>query len=76
MFGHKFWSDLQTNSCYFLKVRMKIILNNEIDLKMKYLEGRSVLMKNIMDILNLNEKKLCCFFLIKENIWKSSRRIT
>ena len=43
--GLEYFSYLQTNLCFFLKVRMKIILNNDIELKMKYLEGRSVLME-------------------------------
>ena len=46
---HGFLSDLETNLCYLLKVRMKIILNNNIELKMKYLEGRSVFMENFMN---------------------------
>ena len=47
--GHKYLSILQTNLCYLLKAMMKIILNNKIELKMKYLEGRSVLMENFMN---------------------------
>ena len=43
--GHEFLSDLETNLCYLLKVRMKIILNSNIELKMKYFEGKSVLME-------------------------------
>ena len=34
---------------YFLKVRIKKILNNEIKLKMKYFEGRNVLMENFIN---------------------------
>ena len=55
---------------------MKITLNNNIELKMKYPEGRSVLMENFtMDTLNLNEqnKIVLCFFLTKVSIWKFSR---
>ena len=33
------------NLCYLLKVRIKIIMNNNIEFKIKYLEGRSVLME-------------------------------
>ena len=47
-FEHEYSSDLKTNLCDFLKVTMKVMLNNEIELKMKYLEGRRVLMKKIM----------------------------
>ena len=32
-----------------LKVRMKIILNNSVELKIKYLKGKSVLMENFMN---------------------------
>ena len=34
---------------YFLKVRIKRILNNEIKLKMKYFEGRNALMENFIN---------------------------
>ena len=43
-FGTRILERLQVNVCCLLKVRMKIILNNNIELKMKYLEGRNVLM--------------------------------
>ena len=47
MFGtQKYSSDVQTNLCYLVKARMKILLNSKIKLKMKYFEGRSVLMEN------------------------------
>ena len=32
-----------------MKAKMKIILINKIELKIKYLEGRSVLMENFMN---------------------------
>ena len=48
-FGEQILRDLQTNLCHLVKVRMKIILNNKIDLRMKYLERRSVLMENFMN---------------------------
>ena len=47
--GQEYLSDPQINLCCLLKVRMRIILNNSIELKMKYLEGRSVLMENFMN---------------------------
>ena len=54
---------------------MKTILNNKIELKMKYLEGRSVLMENFMNGLFKSEstKIVLCFFLTKVTIGKFSR---
>ena len=40
--GHEYLSDLQTNLCYLLNARMKKLLSNTVELKMKYLEGRSM----------------------------------
>ena len=40
--GHEYLSDLQINLCYLLNARMKKILSNTVELKMKYLEGRSM----------------------------------
>ena len=68
-------SDLQINVCYLRKVRMKIILNNNLEFKMKDLEGRSVLLENFMNGHFKSEwtKIVLCFFLTKANIWKFSR---
>ena len=70
--GHKYLSDLQINLFCLLKVRIKIILNNNIELKMKYLEGRSVFMENFMNghFKSERTKIVLCFFLTKVNIWK------
>ena len=73
--GHEYSSDLQTNLCYLLKARIKTILNNEIELKMKHPKGRSVLMENFMNGYFKSEwtKIVLCFLLTKVNIWKSGR---
>ena len=54
---------------------MKIVLNNNIGLKMKYLEGKSVLMENFMNghFKSAETKIVLCFCLVKVNIWKFSR---
>ena len=47
--GYKYSSNLHINLCYLMKAKMKKILINKIELKIKYLEGRSVLMENFMN---------------------------
>ena len=49
MFGEKYSSGLQTNLYYLLKASMKIMLNNKIELKMKYLVGRSVWIEKFLN---------------------------
>ena len=46
--GHEYLSDLQTNLCYLLNARMKKLLSNTVELKMKYLRGE-VWMENLMN---------------------------
>ena len=72
---HEYSSNVQTDLCFLSKAMMTIILNNDIELNMKYLEGRSVLMENVMNgHFNSEGTKIeLCFFPTNVNIWKSSR---
>ena len=71
------WVTCKINLCYLLKGRMKITLNKKIEFKMKYLKGKSMLMKNFMNRHFKSEwiKIVLCSFLTKVNIWKFSRTI-
>ena len=73
--GQEYLSNPQINLCCLLKMKMRTILNNNIEIKMKYLEGRSVLMENFMNGNFKSEwtKILLYFFLTNVNIWKFNR---